>query len=54
MKTKQYTYFIVMLGLSMTVPAICKSEAIAIIKQQTGAKDDSKLVCLGINLENKK
>jgi len=54
MKIKNYTYFIVMLGLSITVPAICKSDAIAIIKQQTGAKDTAKFVCLGINLEDKK
>lgn len=42
-----------MLSLSITVPAVCKSDAIAIIKQQTGAKDTAKFVCLGINLEEK-
>ena len=51
MKTKMYTYFILILGISITVPAVCKADAIQIIKQQTGVTDTSKLYCMGINLE---
>ena len=50
MKTKMYTYFIVMLSITITVPAVCKTDAIEAIKQQTGVNDCSKFYCLGINL----
>jgi hypothetical protein len=46
-----YTYFILILGINITVPAICKADAIEAIKQQTGINDRSKFYCLGINLE---
>jgi len=52
MKTKMYTYFILTLGINITVPAVCKSDAIHVIKQQTRITDSSKLVCMGINLQN--
>jgi len=51
MKTKMYTYFILILGISITVPAVCKTDAIEAIKQQTGVNDCSKFYWLGINLE---
>jgi len=37
--------------MTITVPAVCKNDAIEAIKQQTGINDRSKFYCLGINLE---